>query len=488
MGTGDLTQYWLTRFCFQRFLGFVYLIAFLVTLHQFRPLIGEQGLLPVPLFLNRVKFWEAPSLFWIEDSDRFLSLLAWGGVILSLLAVTGLSDAFGMGVSVTVWALLWLFYLSFVNVGQVFYGFGWETLLLETGFLAIFLGSSETAPPRVIFWLLRWVLFRVMFGAALIKLRGDPCWRDLTCLEYHYETQPLPNPLSWYFHQGSPVFHKGGVLFTHLVELIVPWGVFAPQPLAYGAGALMIVFQGILILSGNLSWLNYVTIVLCVACFDDRLLSRLLPMESPVTPSISGIRQGVLLGLTVLILILSIPPTLNLLSPRQIMNTSFEPLHLVNTYGAFGSVTKTRMEIIVQGTEDRVLDESTQWREYEFKAKPGNVRRTPPVVSPYHYRLDWLMWFAAMSDYSYHPWFLNLVAKLLQGDRETLKLLAVNPFPKAPPQYIRAELYEYHFTRPAEKRKSGHGWSRTRWGEYLPPLSLDHPAFRDVLRRAGWLP
>lgn len=479
-------SYTLTRFCFQRFLGFIYLTAFLVTLDQFRPLIGSHGLIPAQLFMKRVKFWEAPSLFWVNSSDQFLALIAGAGVLLSFAAATGLSERFGMGVSVAVWSLLWLFYLSFVNIGQVFYSFGWETLLLEIGFLAIFLGSRETSPPAVIIWLLRWVLFRVLLGAGLIKLRGDSCWRDLTCLIYHYETQPLPNPLSWYFHQFPPIAHKGGVLFTHFTELVAPWGLFFPGTIGYAAGIFSILFQVVLILSGNLSWLNYETLLLSVACFDDRILSRFIPLDASLLEPITGIRQGVLTALTFLILILSIQPTLNLFSSRQIMNTSFEPLHLVNTYGAFGSVTRQRMEIIIEGTDDSRLSESTKWREYEFKAKPGDVRRRPRWVSPYHYRLDWLMWFAAMSKYYYHPWFLNLAAKLLAGDRDTLKLLARNPFPGAPPRWIRAELYEYRFASP-EERKKGNWWSRVRAKEYLPPLSLEDTQFRELLREQGWL-
>ena len=185
MEAAELSNYWLTRFCFQRALGFVYVIAFLIVINQFQPLLGENGIMPARLFLKRAEFWDAPSLFWIHCSDHFISMIAWLGLVLSFFAVTGLSDIFGIYVSAAVWALLWVLYLSFVNIGQTFYSFGWETLLLETGFLAIFLGSSNVSPPVIIIWLLRWVLFRVMFGAGLIKLRGDECWRNLTCMYYH---------------------------------------------------------------------------------------------------------------------------------------------------------------------------------------------------------------------------------------------------------------------------------------------------------------
>jgi len=441
------TQYWLTRLCFQRFLGLIYLVAFLVALHQFRPLVGENGLTPATLFLKRVRFWDAPSLFHFYYSDPLAIAVAWAGVLLSVAAISGLSENFGIWVSVGVWALLWFFYLSFVNVGQVWYGFGWESILLETGFLAIFLGSSDIPPSKLLIWLLRWVLFRVMFGAGLIKLRADPCWKDLTCLFYHYETQPLPNPLSWQFHHLPPVIHKGGVLFNHFVELIVPWGLFAPGLVGSLAGFFTILFQSVLILSGNLSWLNYLTIVLCIPCFDDRLLVRFIPIQPLTLEPASMARQGVVIALTIFILILSIKPVLNMISPHQVMNTSFDPFHLVNTYGAFGSVTRDRMEIIIEGTEEAVVTPTTRWREYEFKAKPGNVKRRPPMVAPYHLRLDWLMWFAAMSEVRYHPWVLSLVVKLLKGDKDTLGLLGYHPFPENPPRYIRAELYEYHFTK-----------------------------------------
>lgn len=408
------------------------------------------------------------------------------GLVFSLAALTGISEAFGLWVSAAVWGILWILYLSFVNVGQTFYSFGWETLLLETGFLAIFLGSSNTSPPSVVIGLLRWVLFRVMFGAGLIKLRGDSCWRDLTCMFYHYETQPLPNPLSSYFH-GLPAFaQKGSVLFTHFVELVTPWGLFGPASIACVAGIFNVAFQILLILSGNLSWLNYLTLTLSFSCFDDAFLSRLIPIVPPVTEPLSGIRQGILIGLTLLVFILSIQPVVNLVSSRQIMNTSFEPLHLVNTYGAFGSVTRERMEIILEGTEERVLTPDTLWREYPFKAQPGDPKRAPPVVAPYHYRLDWLMWFAAMSDFRYYPWLLNLTAKLLKGDPQTLSLLGPNPFSEAPPRYIRAELYRYRFTTPQEKKRTGRWWSRERVRSYLPALSLDNSEFVELLREQGW--
>lgn len=486
METIQATQYWLTRFCFQRFLGFIYFIAFLIALHQFKPLAGEHGILPARLFIERVRFWDAPSLFFYNSSDRFVTLIAWIGIFLSAAALTGLSDRFGILISGLVWFLLWMFYLSFVNIGQVFYGFGWETLLLETGFLAIFLGSSDTAPPNVVMWLYRWLIFRVMFGAGMIKIRGDECWRDLTCMAYHYETQPLPNPLSWFLHHLPLLFHKAEVLFTHFVELAVPFGLLVPGPVGYAAALITILFHVILILSGNLSWLNYITILICIPCLNDKFLSKFLFLDVPEMTPDGLVRKGVLILLTVFILLLSVRPAMNLVSSRQLMNASFDSFHFVNTYGAFGSITRVRNEVVIEGTDEAVLTNATHWKEYEFKGKPGDVARAPCIVSPYHWKLDWQMWFAAMSSYQYHPWILSLTAKFLKNDRPVLALIAHNPFPDKPPHFIRARLYEYHFTTPQEKKKTGHWWKRTLVGDYLPSLSLDHPEFRRILELQGW--
>src|SRR5216117_1927183 len=466
------TEFWLTRFCFQRALGCIYLIAFLIATSQFIPLLGVRGLQPVRRFLRHVPFRRAPSLFYIHCSDRFITAAIWCGIALSLFAVTGWSESFGLIVSMIAWALLWMIYLSLVNVGQTFYGFGWETMLAETGFLAIFLGSSDAHPPVVVMWLIVWVLFRTMFGAGMIKLRSDPCWRDLTCLFYHYETQPLPNPLSWYLHHSPPWTKKAGVLFTHFAQLVVPWFYFAPAPLCYWAGGLTILFQITLVLSGNLSWLNYITIVLCIPCFDDRLLGGLISIPHSVPMQMNLVHKIAVGALTVIVLALSWRPARNLFSRRQLMNASFEPLHLVNTYGAFGAVTRERFEVVIKGTDAEYPDANAEWREYEFKGKPGDVNRRPCIVSPYHWRLDWQMWFAAMSPPEFHPWIFALVEKLLEGEKRILRLFARNPFPNAPPKFIRADWYRYRFSKPGDRG----WWTRTYVGEYVPPIALKRAA------------
>ena len=465
-----VSGYALSRLVFERSLAFIYLIAFLCAANQFVPLVGEHGLLPVPRFVRRVPFRATPSLFYFAPTDRVFRIAAWLGVAVSAGVLAGLPQRTGPGAAIA-WATLWLLYLSFVNVGQIFYGFGWESMLLETGFFAIFLGASTTAPSLILLVIWRWILFRNMFGAGLIKLRGDTCWRDLTCLNYYFETQPIPNALSWYFHWVPARVHRAGVAFNHVAEIVVPFGYFAPQPIAGIAGLITIAFQSSLVLSGNLSWLNWLTIVLSMSTLDDRWLTW-LPLSSPAIQMPTLTQRFSIYAVATLVAILSVRPIVNLLSPRQRMNFSFNPLHLVNTYGAFGSITRTRNEIVIEGTDDSPLTPSSVWREYEFKGKPGGSARRPPQIAPYHLRLDWLMWFAAMTSPEEHRWFTPLLAKLLEGDRATLRLLRTNPFPQHPPRYLRALLYHYRFTTADERRRTGDWWKRELIGIYVPTVAL----------------
>ena len=466
-----MPSYWYSRFVFERGLALIYLVAFLVAVNQFVPLLGERGLVPVARFVREVPFGASPSLFFLRATDATFRAAAWTGVLLSLIALSGLVQRRSGLAAGVVWALLWVLYLSFVNVGQTFYAFGWESLLLEAGFFTIFAGASNTPPQAVLNWIYRWTLFRLMFGAGLIKLRGDPCWRDLTCLDYYFETQPMPNPFSWYFHWLPRSVLHGGVAFNHFVELIVPFGYFLPQPFAGIAGLITIAFQAALIASGNLSWLNYLTLVLAFTTLDDRFLSW-LPIAMPALRPTPAAQRFAVYGLGVLVALLSVPPVINMLSPGQLMNSAFNPLQIVNTYGAFGSITKERFEIVIEGTADETLSDATAWREYEFKGKPGDPSYRPAVVAPYHMRLDWLMWFAAMGSAQDEPWFSELLARLLQGDRETLGLLRVNPFPDRPPRWIRAQMYRYRFTTAAERGATGRWWNRQRVADYFPAVRL----------------
>jgi Lipase maturation factor len=463
----EAPDYWLPRLVFQRGLAALYLIAFLVAANQFRALLGSQGLLPIPRFLRRTTARQAPSLFRLHYTDRFFALVAWGAAALAAAAVAGLADLVPLWTSMLIWAVLWAVYLSIVNVGQTWYGFGWESLLLEAGFLAIFLGNSRVAPPVLLLWLLRWLLFRVEFGAGMIKMRGDPCWRDLTCLRYHHETQPMPGPFSWYFHRLPDRLHRIEVAANHFAQLVAPVLLFAPQPVASIAACVVIVTQLWLIVSGNFAWLNWLTIVIAVSAVDGSLISHRRHFHE--TPTWY---QGVVFAVAVLIVVRSYQPVRNLLSHRQIMNYSFDPLHLVNTYGAFGSISRHRDEVIIEGTADVTLTPETPWQPYEFKGKPGDPRRRPRQFAPYHLRLDWLMWFIPLSPRYAGTWFTALLDKLLEGDRDVLKLMHGNPFPDTPPRFVRAVLYRYRFTTWPERRATGAWWQRAPMGEFVGPVSL----------------
>jgi Lipase maturation factor len=448
--------------------------AFLVALNQFPALLGEHGLLPVRRYLRQVDFNDSPSLFHFHYSDNLLRAVAWIGIVLSAAIVLGVPQAGPLWLAPLAWLVLWLLYLSIVNVGQRFYGFGWESLLLEAGFLAIFLGNARTAPPFLVLLLFRWLAFRVELGAGLIKLRGDPCWRDLTCMDYHHETQPMPNPVSWFVHRLPRGFHRGEVIGNFVAQLLAPFLLFLPQPIA-GVGALiMIGTQGYLIVSGNYAWLNLLTMLTAVSAVPDEFILSLLPgtgVQPALAPSPPWFVAAVV-ALTVLVTVLSYLPVRNLFARRQLMNYSFNRLHLVGTYGAFGSITRERQEVVLEGTSAVELSPDAEWREYEFKGKPGDPRRRPPQIAPYHLRLDWLMWFAALSPHYAETWFPRLVEKLLANDPAVLRLLRHNPFPDAPPRWLRARYYHYRYTTAAERKTTGAWWVRQLVGDYLSPVSL----------------
>ncbi|HEY3601141.1 MAG TPA: lipase maturation factor family protein [Chthoniobacterales bacterium] len=492
--------YWLTRFLILRLLGIVYAIAFLVAANQILSLVGSNGLLPLNHFVPAVRnalggslgaFLRLPSIFWFNHSDTALVVTAWIGFAFSCVVACGYANAILL-------AILWTLYMSFVHVGQDWYGYGWEVQLLEIGFLAIFLCPlfdprpfPKRAPPLVILWLFRWLTFRIMFGAGMIKIRGDKSWRNLTALFYHFETQPMPNPLSRWFHFLPRAVLKGGVLFNHLAELIAPWFVFWPRIARLIAGTVIILFQLVIFIGGNLSFLNWLTIIPALACLDDRAWAKMLPRRltmraeqarNAAVPSRPMLATSWAIG--ALVAFLSIQPVVNIFSPHQIMNTSFDPLDLVNTYGAFGSVGKERFNVVFEGTRDRQPNDAADWKPYPYKGLPVALDQRPPQIAPYHLRLDWQMWFAAMASPNEYPWTLNLIWKLLHNDSGAVGLFRSNPFPQEPPRYIRAVLYRYSFVRP---NPQGLWWKRERLGLWLPPLDASNPELKQILRRAGWL-
>ncbi|GAB2598284.1 lipase maturation factor family protein [Pseudactinotalea suaedae] len=467
------TDHEVSRFALQRGVALLYAIAFIAVLRQFTPLLGERGLLPVPAYLERVGSRAGPTLFRWRYSDRLLTAVAWVGLLVALALVAGLPQQGPPWVPMLAFAVLFGLYLSVVNVGQVFYGFGWESLLLEAGFLAACLGSDAVAPPTLVLLAFCWLLFRVEFGAGLIKMRGDACWRDLTCLYYHHETQPMPGPLSPYFHALPRPLHKVEVAANHVVQLAVPFLLFAPQPVATWAATLVILTQLWLVVSGNFAWLNWLTLLLAFAAVSDDVLARLLPVspaEAPPGPVWFAVVVLVMAGAVV---VLSFWPVRNLLSPRQQMNASFNRWHLVGAYGAFGSITRRRDEVVVEGSLAADPEDEREWREYEFKGKPGPVHRRPRQRAPYHLRLDWGMWFLALGSPAQHVWFQRFLLRLLEADPTILRLLHHDPFDGERPRWVRARVFRYRYASRAERRRDRVWWVREDRGLLVDPGALD---------------
>lgn len=477
-------EYTIAREILQRGVALLFVVAFVSAANQFPALLGEHGLLPAPRFLRTQYGRAQPTLFRLHRrgapiySDRLLRIVAWTGAALAALIVLGVPQRTPGWVFVPLFLVVWFLYLSIVNIGQTFYGFGWESLLCEAGFTVAFLGASDTAPPITIILLLRWLVFRLEFGAGMIKMRGDRAWRDLTALFYHHQTQPMPNPLSRTAHLLPRWFHRGEALGNHVAQLVVPWLLFLPQPVASAAAAIVVLTQLWLVATGNFAWLNAITIVLAFSAVSDPVWSwalsaadggaRLGGIGAPAVPPWFAV---VVLVVTAGLVVLSRRPLLNLFRRRQLMNASFNRWHLVNAYGAFGSITRERYEVTVEGTADDPYDPHAVWKEYAFRGKPGDVRRSPRQVAPYHLRLDWLMWFLALGARD-SPWFEVFLLRLLEADRPTLRLLRADPFDGSPPRAVRARLHLYRFTTHAERRASGDHWVRTEAGTLVPPVSL----------------
>jgi hypothetical protein len=494
-------SYWLTRFMILRLLGAIYAVAFLVAINQVLPLIGSHGLTPVNLYVKNINqmlggtgssFMRLPSLFWFWHSDTALVTVSWIGFIISCLVAAGYANAIMM-------ALLWVLYLSLVHIGQEWYGYGWEIQLCETGFLAIFLCPlldwrpfPRRAPPFPIIVLFRWLICRLMLGAGLIKLRGDEIWRNGTALYYHFETQPIPGPLSRWFHFLPRSVLRAGVWFNWLAELVAPFFVFWPRLARHIAGVIIILLQVTLIFSGNLSFLNWLSIIPALACFDDGFWTKLLPKRLVRKADVarehadySKPMQTTAWVIAVIVGLLSIQPAANLFSSKQIMNTSFDPFELVNTYGAFGTVGRERLNVVFEGTTDNDSTNNAHWQPYLYKGLPVLLNRRSPQIAPYHLRLDWQMWFASMSSADDYPWTLHLVYKLLHNDPMATSLFAQHPFPNKPPRYIRAILYRYRFAQPGNPQ--GNWWTREQLAVWLPPLSADDVRLISYLKSEGWL-
>jgi lipase maturation factor 1 len=437
---------------FLKALAVIYGIAFVSFGMQADGLIGAQGILPVGDYLHAVHaalgaraYWAVPTVFWIDASDLALRAAWILGALLAVLLLLGFCRRFCL-------IGMLVLYLSISSAGQDFWSFQWDILLTEAGFLAIFLDST---PTRV--WLFRWLLFRLMFMSGTVKLAsGDPTWRDLTALGYHYWTQPLPTPIAWYMCQLPEWFQRVSTGLVLLVELAVPFLIFAGRKWRRIAAGLLSALQVLILLTGNYTFFNWLAIALCILLFAERPV--------PGGPAPARAHRLVTAGLMAFVLTTSGLQFIEMLSlPVTGLAHSYlaavAPLRLVNTYGLFAVMTTTRPEIVVQGSND-----GQDWRTYEFRYQPGDVKRAPPWVAPYQPRLDWQMWFAALGPVRDSPWFYNFAGRLIEGSAAVRGLLAYDPFPGGAPRYLRAVEYDYQFTDFAERRKTGAWWRRQEKG------------------------
>ncbi len=453
---------------FARGLALIYCIAFASFGLQVRGLIGAQGILPVTEFLAQAAqqfgagFRQVPTLCWWANTDYALESLVWGGAALACVAAIVRPHSFAQKAA---FAVLFALYLSMVNGGQIFMSYQWDYLLLEAGFLAIFLKPAYT---RV--WLFRWLLFRLTFESGAVKLlSGDLSWRNLTALAVHYETQPLPTPVAWYMMQAPLWFQKLSTASVFFVELILPFLMFGPRRCKQIAAFGTILFQLLILLTGNYTFFNLLTIALCLFLLDDRFLSRMVG-NRPLHPARANrLVSAFLFAFLMFLSLRQVGGMFGIDTPVSVGNALawVSPFGVVNNYGLFAMMTVTRPEISIEGSDDKV-----EWQPYIFRYKPGPLNRAPRWAAPYQPRLDWQMWFAALGTYRENPWLLRFTMRLLQGSPPVLQLIERNPFPSRPPKYVRAMVYQYRFTNFGERRETGDWWKREPLGTYFPPVSL----------------
>lgn len=480
--------YKFSTWLFLRSLAVIYLIAFLSLWTQVIGLIGHNGILPAEDYLQLMKFYyhndaflKAPTLFWLYPHDVTLNIMCGLGILFSLFLFIGLIPGIAL-------IALLILYLSLTVVGQDFLSFQWDNLLLETGLFAIFLTpiyvwngfSSVSNPSKFVLFLIRLLLFKLMFLSGAVKLlSGDTAWKDFLALTYHYETQPIPNGVAYFVHFLPVFIHKISCFIMFVIELIIPFFIFGNQIFRLVAFLSLVIFQVLIMLTGNYCFFNLLAITLCLFLIDDNLWIRLLPKVANVKLNeISRFinwHKWIILPIAITAIVINSFIFLNtlrvrdpIMQPIRKFYTLIYPFRLINGYGLFAVMTKRRPEIIIEGSND-----GKSWREYEFHFKPGNLKRIPPFVALHQPRLDWQMWFAALSNYRQSTWFVNFAIRLLEGSEEVVSLIKRNPFPKNPPRFIRAVLYEYKFASFSHRSKTGNWWRREKISLYLPVVELN---------------
>ena len=453
---------------FIKALAVIYLIAFASLAVQIDGLAGPDGILPLDRALAEAHaargpaaWWQIPTLFWLDAGAVTLELAAWTGCVLALVLLAGRLVR-------TALVLLFLLYLSLVHAGQLFMSFQWDYLLLEAGFLAIFLPTGS----GLVVWLMRWLLFRLRFLSGASKLlSGDPTWSGFTALNHYFEVQPLPHALSWYAHQLPDWTLKAGVGLTLFAELVVPLLMFLPRGPRFFAAWVTIGVQVLIILTSNHNFVNFLTIALCLFLFDDRALGRAAAwVQRPAVAAAPGAAARLLMpGLFAMILALSAARMWGffgggpLPAPAAAAVEALGPWHLVNNYHVFPTMKTERIELTIEGSPD-----GETWRTYRFKYKPGDPARRPPFVLPHQPRLDWLIWFVPMSHPMFVDWHHSLLRGLLRGSPAVTDLLAADPFAGDAPRLVRTTAWRYRFTTPAERAATGNWWHRERLGPFYP--------------------
>ncbi|NNJ94574.1 MAG: lipase maturation factor family protein [Halobacteria archaeon] len=480
MSTSEQSSYQLVSAVFLRLLGVIYLIAFASLGVQIEGLVGSQGIIPlgerladIALDTGIERYVQVPTLFWINAGDAVLTGAAGAGCLAALLIILSIGQRAAL-------VAAFLLYLSLVHAAQPFLSFQWDTLLLETGFLAMFL----TPRSRALIWLFRWLLFRLRFMSGLSKLAsGDPTWSGLLALNTYFEVQPLPNPAAWYVHQWPEWLLKIGTGGTLFVELIVPFMMFLPRRWRFTAAWLTILWQVLIIATSNHNWINFLTIILCLFLFDDRALKRALPAfmhnragwraasgrtVDLLVPAATGLLAAVLFVIgTLKIYELGTGHRFEGLTGSVLKYTAV--YSIVNKYHVFPTMTTPRVELEVLGSHD-----GDNWQPYQFKHKPDRLDERPTFIIPHQPRLDWQMWFVTLHP-RHLPWFGSFLEALLEGSPAVSKLLAHNPFPDEPPRYLRVEAHQYNFTNYAERERTGNWWKRTALGPFMPLPRMERP-------------